>query len=387
MTWTPFRPTQADWDRISGDVASIPQIQQEFLARAPGLKVRDRVAHQYQIAGGRISLRIASELPADLRNVGLFVPDTEHVGLARLSTGLGCPHLETDPDFIGFMFAFATREGKRVDFLGINDPVAPSPNHPDFMTLLHAAIDGTGAKAPLVSGWGKRNLSDLLYSNTLVTLGLIRRMGFLKGTGAALHALAQTTRSAVSCTPYQKFWGGIVEVGGSPGKIMVGPDANENGWFLRGGARHLTEEWRERQARGPVHFNLYWLPYIDERRTPTGDMTKRWEERPAPLGRLTFPQADLASEDAQLWAALTIEMGVNPTHWITSAQGDSIDPGTEFGCARKVAYRLSQEGRGALPDALFAHVFRGEPMGEPLAAELRRRRAAKAAAGHIDMAP
>jgi hypothetical protein len=386
MTWTPFRPTQADWDRIAGEVAAIPQIQQEFLARAGDLKVRDRVAHQYQIAGGQVSLRIAPELPANLKNVGPFVPNAEYVGLARLSTGLGCPHLETDPDFIGFMFAFAMPDGRRVDFLGINHPVAPSPNHRDFMTLLQAAIDGTGARAPLISGWGKRNLPDLLVNNAKVTFGLIRRMGLLNGMRAALHVLVQTMPTAVSRTAYQKFWGGIVEAGGATGKIMVAAASDENGWYLGGGARHLTEEWRARQARGAMHFDLYWLPYIDERATPTVDMTARWEERPQPIGRLTFPKGDLASEEAQLWAALTAEMGVNPANWVSGAGTEAADPGTEFGCARKVAYRMSQEGRGVLPEASYAHVFQGAGIGETLATELRRRRAVKQAAGHIDRA-
>jgi hypothetical protein len=387
MTWTPFRPTPQDMDRIAGEVAAIPAMQQQFRDKAAGLKVRDRVAHQYQIAGSRVSLRIASRLPANLDGVGLFVPDADYVGLARLSTGLGCPHLETDPDFIGMMLAFATCEGQRIDFLGINDPTAPSPNHRAFMTLMQAAIDGTAATAPLIGGLGKRNLPDLLYGNTLVMLGLIRRMGFFGGLRAAAHALAQTARSAVSHTAYQTFWGGIVEAGGSPGKMMVTPDADENAWFLRAGARHLTEEWRQRQAHGPVHFNLHWLPYIDERATPTDDMTRRWEERPELIGRLTFPQADLASEEARLWAALTVEMGATPAHWAANARNDIAEPGTAFGVARKIAYQMSQQGRGALPEALYAHVFQGSEIGEPLATELRRRRAAKLQQGHVDMAP
>ena len=199
----------------------------------------DRTAHQYQIAGSRVSLRIASRLPANLAGVGLFVPDAEYAGLARLSTGLGCPHLETDPDFIGLMLAFATRDGRRVDFLGINDPTAPSPNHREFMTLMDAATDGTGAAAPLIGGLGRRNLPDLLFGNTLVTLGLIRRLGLFGGLRAAGHVLAQTSRSAVSQTAYQTFWGGIAEAGGSAGKMMVVPESDENGWFL-GRARGIS---------------------------------------------------------------------------------------------------------------------------------------------------
>ncbi len=55
--------------------------------------------------------------------------------------------------------------------------------------------------------------------------------------------------------------------------------------------------------------------------------------------------------------------------------------------ARKIAYRISQTGRNALPDSAYAHVFTGAPIGEALAAELRRRRANKASVRHMDVAP
>ncbi len=68
--------------------------------------------------------------------------------------------------------------------------------------------------------------------------------------------------------------------------------------------------------------------------------------------------------------------------------GNTIpEPSTEFACARKLAYRNSQVGRNALPMGAYAHVFEGKPIGAPLIAELQRRRAAKQASGHMDMAP
>ena len=46
--WTP-----EDIDRIAADVAAIPAIQQRCLANSSeNMKFADRVAHQYQIAGG-----------------------------------------------------------------------------------------------------------------------------------------------------------------------------------------------------------------------------------------------------------------------------------------------------------------------------------------------
>ena len=385
---TPFRPGAADLDRIAHDVERIPAIQQTFLANHPHLTVPDRVAHQYQIAGSKVMLDIGSNLPANFAGVGLFAPGTQHIGIGRISTGLGCPHLETDPDFLGLMAAFQTARGERVDFLAINDPTAPSDTHTQFMTLLDAAADAAGIQAPFGSGLGKLDLPDLLASNLRVVRDLIRSFGVALGLRLAAHVIAQTARTAASSTAYQTYWTGIVEVGGVLGKFMFVPATDENHLrALTPGERHLSAEWRARQARGAVTFALHWLAFIDEEKTSTTAMMSRWEERPEPVGHLTFPQVDAASADAPLWAALAAELGANPANWVADVGNTIAEPGTEFGCARKFAYRLSQAGRDALPEAAYAHVFRGEPIGETLAAELRRRRAAKQAARHTDMAP
>src|SRR5271165_395229 len=149
-TW-PLRPTPQDLDRIGLDVAAIPDLQRQLLDRDPDLKSRDRVAHQYQIAGGKVVLTIAPELPANLDGVGLFVPAAGHIGIGRVSTGLGCPHAETGPDFLGLRLAFLTPVGARVDFVAINDPAAPTDTHPQFMQLLAATAAGAG-KGVLASG-------------------------------------------------------------------------------------------------------------------------------------------------------------------------------------------------------------------------------------------
>ncbi|HZS98945.1 MAG TPA: hypothetical protein VFA40_19325, partial [Terriglobales bacterium] len=86
--WTP-----EEIDRIAAEVAAIPEIQQRCLANSSkNMKVADRVAHQYQIAGGKVSLRICAELPENLDGVGLFKSGAEYAGIGRISTGLGCPH-------------------------------------------------------------------------------------------------------------------------------------------------------------------------------------------------------------------------------------------------------------------------------------------------------
>jgi hypothetical protein len=384
---TPFRPTAADLARIGGDVAPIAAIQQKLVANHPHLNVPDRVAHQYQVAGGKVFLRIAQQLPQNFVGVGLFEPGAQYSGIGRISTGLGCPHLETDPDFLGLMVAFQTRAGKRVDFLTINDPTSPTDTHPEFVTLLDATADAAGAQALFGSGVGELDLADLTASNLRLVRSLIASLGLIGGGKVAAHVVKQTLRTAISSTAYQTYWTGIVEVGGAFGKFMFAPASDENHHrALTPGERHFTGEWRQRQSRGDIEFTLNWLPFIDEQTTSMTALTKRWTQQPVVIGQVTFPKLDAADADAVLWAALASEIGANAGNWIADTGNTIPEPGTEFTCARRLAYRNSQAGRGALPEADYAHVFGGQPIGPALTAELSRRRAAKDAAGHVNMA-
>jgi hypothetical protein len=385
---TPFRPSATDLARIGADVAPISAIQKKLVANDSRLKVPDRVAHQYQVAGGKVQLRIEQTLPANFVGVGLFEPGEQYTGVGRISTGLGCPHLETDPDFLGLMVGFHTKGGQRVDFITINDPTSPTDIHPQFIKLLDATADAAGAKAAFGSGLGELDLADLAASNLKLVRSLILNLGPIIGVKVASHVAKQTARTAISSTAYQTYWTGIVEVGGELGKFMFLPTSDENG--LRTptpGERHLSEEWRQRQARGDIEFTLHWLGFIDEQSTSTTELTRRWVQRPVLIGHVTFPKIEPADTEAPLWAALTAELGANPGNWVADTGNTIPEPGTEFTCARKFAYRNSQAGRGALPEADYAHVFGGQPIGPTLAAELQRRRAVKDAKGHMDMAP
>jgi hypothetical protein len=367
--WTP-----EDIDRIAAEVAAIPAIQQRCLANSSkNMKFADRVAHQYQIAGGKVSLRIGTELPENLDGVGLFRSGLEYTGIGRISTGLGCPHAETAPDFLGLRLAFLAPDGARVDFVAINDPAAPTDTHGEFMRLLAGTAEAAG--------------SGIVASEATLGLSLVRSVGPARGAEIIGHVTKQTVRTALSSTAYQSYWTGIVEAGGVLGKCVLAPTRDEN--QLRGlaaGPHHLTEEWRERQGRGPVEFDLYWLPFIDEQATSLLELTKAWQEHRCLIGRATFPRSDLGSDEAVLWAALAAEMGANPGNWVRDRKNSIAEPQTEFGLARKIAYRKSQEGRSALPESDYAEVFSSGVISDKLAAELRRRRDAKRRVGHIDAA-
>jgi hypothetical protein len=311
----------------------IPDIQRKLLANNGDLKFPDRVAHQYQIAGSRVVFQVATDLPEALRDVGLFKPDIQHCGIGRISTGLGTPHVETNPDFLGIMVAFQTSDGQRVDFLGINNPTAPTNDHREFMSVPHATGESAEANVPFIGKLGAHELVNLGAQQTEFGVALGHRMGVVKASETLLHLTKQTLPTALSSTAYQRYWTG--------GKFTFVPTREENHALdLHAGSRHLTDEWENRQARGDMKFQLFWIPFLSEEKTPTKVLTHPWQEDHKQLaGVITFAKTDLDSEDAKLWAILATEMGANPGNWVADKSNSIQQPASEFGVARKIAYQ------------------------------------------------
>ena len=180
-----------------------------------------------------------------------------------------------------------------------------------------------------------------------------------------------------------------MEVGGTAGKFTFVPISDENRHpGFRPGERHLSAEWKKRQAQGDVEFRLYWIPFLNQEQTPTAELTGRWDEgHKQVVGRITFPKTELDSAEARLWAILASEMGANPGNWVHDQDNTIKEPATEFGAARKIAYRLSQEGRGALDPESYRSVFETGQISPDLAQELKRRREEKDKEGHVSWAP
>ena len=387
--WCPFRPTANNLDSIAQDVAEIGAIQQKAMEKNKHVNLPDRVAHQYQIAGGKVVFHAADEMPGALQEVGIFQPGGERIGIGRISTGLGTPHIETNPDFLGLRVSFQTKEGRRVDLLAINDPTSPADNHKDFMDVLHATGEAAGAEVPFVGDWGAYNSLNLAAEQMEFGKALKGRMGLIKAGRTLLHLTKQTSRTFRSSTAYQTYWTGVEEIGATAGKFTFVPAQDENTPpKFRPGERYLSEEWKKRQQSGDVRFLLYWISYLNEEKTPTKALTVPWEEDHKQLaGTVTFTQADPESEEAQLWAILASEMGANPGNWIHD-KGDSIhEAATEFGSARKIAYRFSQEGRSALEPKWYSSVFETGQIASDLGQELKRRREVKRKADHMNQAP
>ena len=216
-------------------------------------------------------------------------------------------------------------------------------------------------------------------------VALVHRMGVIKAGETLLHLTKQTLPTALSSTAYQRYWTGIVEVGGTGGKFTFVPTREENrAPDFHAGPRHLTEEWKNRQLRGDIEFQLFWIPFLSEEKTATKALTQPWQEDHKQfVGIIVFPKTDLDSEEAGLWAILATEMGANPDNWVADKRNSIQQPATEFGVARKIAYQKSQEGRGALEPNFYHSVFSiGEIIPE-LAQELKRRHDMKLKAGHI----
>ncbi len=220
-----------------------------------------------------MALTIDDEMPPELEGVGIFEPGSEYIGVGRVSGGLGWPHVETYPDILGIMVAVQTRGGKRVDFLGISDPAAPACNHHDFMGVLYASGEAAGAELPLIGDPDKHDVGDLIAAKAQFAAALIRRMGFSKGLKAVAHLAKQSLPSLSFSSAYVTYWTAVVEVGNTAGKFIFAPTMKDDrSVAFETGERHLTQDCRERQTRGPVDFSLSWMPFRNQpaRRFPTG---------------------------------------------------------------------------------------------------------------------
>ena len=286
-----------------------------------------------------------------------------------MSTGLGCPHAETDPDFLGLMVAFQAKSGRRIDFITINDPTSPTDTPEEFIALLQATADAAGA-------------TGLLANQARLLLGLARHAG-IRAAPIAAHVTGQTRRTVRSSSAYQQYWTGIVRARDTFGKFTFVPVDPPVQTAHGRGARQFTEDWRTRTAAGPLAFELHWIPFLNERETPLDDLTTAWRaEHQVRVGTVAFPQIKTETRESKLIALLASELGANPGNWqeTTDAPAGEL-PATRFTAARFLAYRLSQQHRRALPEADYRSFFEKGVISDALAATLIARYKEKQAAG------
>ena len=305
--------------RVLDELASqIPDVQRRLVDRHPQLTMPDRGAHQQQLAASKVTLDVARQLPPELAGLGIFTAGSTHTGIGRISTGLGCPHAETDADFLGLMVAFRTAAGRRVDFVTINDPTSPTDTPEEFVALLQATADAAGAHG-------------LLASQATLLLSLARHAG-LRAPAIALHVTDQTRRTVRSLSAYQQYWTGIVRARDVLGKFTFVPTADHAPDPSAGrGPTCFTDDWRRRQSAGALTFSLEWLPFVDDGATPLGDLTSAWRTQSVAVGTVTFPRVDPDSRPSRLIALLASELGANPGNWVEAADDDGTRlPATRF---------------------------------------------------------
>ena len=370
-----FDPTPQAIEALEKLADEIPGIQHVLTSNNAQLKMLDRAAHQQQLVGSVVKLTVAQDLPPELQGLGVFNTNCAKsplTGIGRVSTGLGCPHIETHPDFLGILFAFCTIEGRRIDFVGINDPSAPTDAVTEFIALLQATADAAGT-------------NNVLWQNAVVGARLFERLQF-KGAEIALHVMKQTHRTQESSSAIQQYWTGIVRARDVLGKFTVvpRPDADENS-KRTDDEQLFSHDWQKRQTAADIEFNLYWIPYLNEIDTSLTKLTQPWREtHKVEVGTVTFPKTDFGSRQAQLVAMLATEMGANPGNWASHpASGLQPElPATEFTAGRFFVYRKSQQGRNALAEESYASFFHKGEISDELAAELTRRYQDKRRAGH-----
>ena len=366
-----FDPTPEQKRELEQIAAGIPGVQQTLVRNHRQLTMPDRGAHQQQLAASKVILTVADRLPAPLDGLGVFQPSSSHVGIGRMSTGLGCPHAETDPDFLGLMVAFRTARGRRIDFVTINDPTSPTDTPEEFLALLKATADAASAQ-------------NVLTSQARLLTALARHAG-RRAPAIAVHVTAQTHRTVRSGSAYQQYWTGIVRARDVLGKFTFVPAFEvPMGLDVTRRATHLTDDWRTRQSAGPLEFELRWIPFLSERETPLDDLTSPWaHDHQVLVGSVVFPKTDPATMEAKLTALLASELGANPGNWEETPDGPaSALPATRFTASRQLAYRASQQARDVLPEPSYTSFFERGEIGPELTGELLRRYQHKRAGGH-----
>ena len=369
-----FDPTPEQRRELENIANGVPAVQRTFVKNHPQLAMPDRGAHQQQLAGSKVILTVKHQLPPALDGLGVFGEtdrSAPQVGIGRMSTGLGCPHAETDPDFLGLMVAFRTRSGRRVDFITINDPGSPTDTPEEFLALLQATADAAGTPSQLVS-------------QTKLLASLTRHAGF-RAPAIATQVIRQTHRTVRSASAYQQYWTGIVRARDVLGKFTFVPESDvAMGADSKREPTHLTKDWRTRQSADALAFELRWIPFVNDRTTPLDDLTREWaHDHEVPVGTVVFPKTDPDTMQARLTALLASELGANPGNWEeTPGASPSTLPGTRFTAARQLAYRASQQARDVLPEATYQSFFETGEISAMLGNELIRRYQAKRAAGH-----
>jgi|JI10StandDraft_1071094.scaffolds.fasta_scaffold05166_13 hypothetical protein len=325
-------PPSTEWrERVEADEAARHQAQADQLAALQrGRSARQgagRALHRKGVLGLTAHLDVKDGLPAHARH-GLFATPGRHDVWVRLSNGSADRQPDRKPDIRGFALRVqgVTGDGAlggpatHQDFLLINLSAFGFPTSKDFLSLALAASKGQLA----IVGWAYRTygLRGMFGRLRALKAGLDRPFpGF---AAAAFHSAAP-----IACGPY------AARVRLTPHAPIPHPD--------------VTGEWGAAMAAlvagKPVGYTLALQFFVDEARTPIEDASVDWPEDVAPylpVADLTLAAQDVASAAGQELAARTERAVFDPWQALAAHR-----PLGEVMRARKVAYFVSQQGRGA----------------------------------------
>jgi hypothetical protein len=105
---------------------------------------------------------------------------------------------------------------------------------------------------------------------------------------------------------------------------------------------HWAADITGRLAEGPLAYSLDAQFFVDEATTPIEDPTVDWPAPYVPVARITIPPQDPSSAEGRALAERVERATFDP--WTALAEHRPLG---EIMRARKVAYRVSQVGRGA----------------------------------------
>ena len=330
-----FDPTPEQQRELEDIAAAIPGVQKTFVVNHPQREAPDRGAHQQQIAGvegdadrGRHAAACTGQ-PRRLSSTPIRSAAGRH---RQDSTGLGCPHAETDADFLGLMVAFRTRgrTPHRPDHHRRSDDRRPTRRKSSSRSCRRPPMP----RAPPACSPHRPRCWQAWRGTPGFGAGASPRTSPRRRTGRCVR------RSA-----YQRYWTGIVRARDVLGKFTFVP-ASEVGRGRVARCTRFTDDWRARQSAGDLAFDLRWIPFIDDRRTPAEDLTRPWAARSRgqrrarhlPEDRLRHDEPKLTSCWRRSWRKPR-QLGRDSGGAATDAPGHALH--------RRPAARLSREPAGA----------------------------------------
>jgi hypothetical protein len=321
-----MRPPSTAWqERIPAD----EEAHHKRVAEVIGALQRSRSArfgagralHRKQLLATTGTLEVLDALPGPARH-GLFAVPGSHRVLARFSNG--GPEVQADriPDIRGFALKVFDIAGPSAlggttdhqDFLMINQDRLPTRDSREFIDFMEAATRGP------VSG-----LFHLFQAHGLGG-GLARVRELFAALGKKFNGFAAerfNTAAPLCCGPYAV-------------KVRLKPVGNPP---PSARSKDIVADLRERLAIAPVRWDMELQFFVDEATTPIEDASCVWPDAETPIvtvARLTLG----AATDA---AAKLAEAGkFDPWGGLADHR-----PLGEVMRARKAAYFVSQQGRGA----------------------------------------